>query len=176
MRAAFQHSQVFLSVFTVRECRVAVVGVNALDVRLRRHVRQMALAQTRGTPRLRHPARAGGRLQRRFRVQDELVRMPKIDFVNDKAGKPVGINEHIGRRPILAFGNADADMQMIEYTMGGEGRRLGLFLHHTDAEREFACDRKSRVGTLDKALDQADAKGWVIVDMKKHWKTVFPAR
>jgi len=105
-----------------------------------------------------------------------LVRMPKIDFINDKAGKPVGIYEHIGRRPILAFGNSDSDMQMIEYTLGGEGRRLGLFVHHTDAEREFAYDRKSHVGTLDKALDQAAANGWIIVDMKKDWKAVFPAR
>ena len=114
-----------------------------------------------------------------FQVKDGkpvLVRMPKIDFVNDKAGKPVGIYEHIGRRPILAFGNSDSDMQMIEYTMAGEGRRLGLFVHHTDADREFAYDRKSHVGTLDKALDQANANGWIIVDMKKDWKEVFPQR
>ncbi len=112
-----------------------------------------------------------------FQVKDgkpELVRMPKIDFINDKAGKPVGIYQHIGRRPILAFGNSDSDMQMIEYTMAGDGRRLGLFVHHTDAAREFAYDRKSHVGTLDKALDQAHAMGWIIVDMKKDWKTVFP--
>ena len=105
-----------------------------------------------------------------------LVRMPKIDFINDKAGKPVGIYEHIGRRPILAFGNSDSDMQMIEYTMAGEGRRMGLFVHHTDADREYAYDRKSHVGTLDKALDQADANGWIIVDMKKDWKKVFPKK
>ena len=114
-----------------------------------------------------------------FQVKDGkpvLVRMPKIDFINDKAGKPVGIYEHIGGQPILAFGNSDSDMQMIEYTMGGEGRRLGLFVHHTDAEREFAYDRKSHVGTLDKALDQAAANGWVIVDMKKDWKAVFPKK
>jgi phosphoglycolate phosphatase-like HAD superfamily hydrolase len=112
-----------------------------------------------------------------FQVKDGkpvLVRMPKIDFINDKAGKPVGIYEHIGHRPILAFGNFDSDMQMIEYTLAGEGRRLGLFVHHTDAEREYAYDRKSHVGTLDKALDQADTNGWVIVDMKTDWKKVFP--
>jgi phosphoglycolate phosphatase-like HAD superfamily hydrolase len=112
-----------------------------------------------------------------FQVKDGkpvLVRMPKIDFINDKAGKPVGIYEHIGRRPILAFGNSDSDMQMIQYTMAGEGRRLGLFVHHTDADREYAYDRKSHVGTLDKALDGADANGWIIVDMKKDWKAVFP--
>ena len=105
-----------------------------------------------------------------------LVRMPKIDFINDKAGKPVGIYQHIGRRPILAFGNSDSDIQMVEYTMAGEGRRLGLFVHHTDAEREYAYDRKSHVGTLDKALDQAATNGWVIVDMKKDWKQMFPVK
>jgi phosphoserine phosphatase len=105
-----------------------------------------------------------------------LVRQPKIDFVNDKAGKPVGIYEHIGQRPILAFGNSDSDMQMIEYTVAGGGRRLGLFVHHTDADREYAYDRKSHVGTLDKALDQADANGWIVVDMKKEWQTIFPPK
>jgi phosphoserine phosphatase len=105
-----------------------------------------------------------------------LVRMPEIGFINDKAGKPVGIYEHIGRRPILAFGNSDSDLQMVEYTTAGEGRRLGLFLRHTDAEREYAYDRKSPIGTLDKALDRADANGWIIVDMQKDWSTVFPAR
>ena len=121
----------------------------------------------------------GSSIVSEFKTRDgksELVRMPKIDFIDDKAGKPVGIYEHIGLRPILAFGNADADIQMIEYTKAGTGRRLGLFVHHTDADREYAYDRKSRVGTLDKALDQADAKGWVIVDMKKDWKSVFPDR
>ena len=105
-----------------------------------------------------------------------LVRMPKIGFINDKAGKPVGIYEHIGRRPILAFGNSDSDMQMIEYTTAGDGRRLGLYVHHTDAEREYAYDRESHVGKLDEALDQADANGWIIVDMKNDWKSVFPTK
>jgi len=86
----------------------------------------------------------------------------------------VGIYPHIGRRPILAFGNSDGDMQMIEYTTVGEGRRLGLFVHYTDAEREYACDRKSHVGKLDKALDQAAANDWIVVDMKNDWETVFP--
>jgi phosphoserine phosphatase len=108
--------------------------------------------------------------------KSEFVRMPKIDFVNDKAGKQVGIYQHIGIRPILAFGNSDSDMQMIKYTKAGKGRRLGLFVHHTDAEREYAYDRNSHVGVLDKALDQADANGWIIVDMKKEWKQVFPAK
>lgn len=114
-----------------------------------------------------------------FQVKDgkpALVRTPKINFVNDKAGKPVGIYEHIGRRPILAFGNSDSDIEMIEYTVAGDGPRLGLFLHHTDDDREFAYDRKSHVGTLDKALDQAAANGWVIVDMKNDWSRVIPAK
>jgi len=108
--------------------------------------------------------------------QPALVRTPKLAFVNDKAGKPVGIYDYIGRRPILAFGNSDSDMQMVEYTIAGEGRRVGLFVHHTDADREYAYDRESHVGTLDKALDQAQARGWIIVDMDRDWGTVFPAR
>jgi len=114
-----------------------------------------------------------------FQIKDGkpvLVRMPKIDFINDKAGKPVGIYEHIGRRPILAFGNADADMQMIQYTKAGKGRRLGLFVHHTDADREYAYDRKSHVGKLDKVLDVAADNDWIIVSIKDDWKTVFPDR
>jgi len=121
----------------------------------------------------------GSSVASEYQVKDgkpEIVRLPKIGFIDDKAGKPVGIYEHIGRRPILAFGNSDSDMEMVEYTTGSEGRRLGLYVHHTDAEREFAYDRKSHVGTLDKALDQAESKGWIIVDMKKDWKAVFPAK
>lgn len=102
-----------------------------------------------------------------------IVRKPKLGFVDDKAGKPVGIYEHIGMRPILAFGNSDSDMQMIEYTTAGEGRRLGLYLHHTDADREYAYDRDSHVGTLDRVLELANDEGWVIVDMKRDWRTVF---
>jgi phosphoglycolate phosphatase-like HAD superfamily hydrolase len=112
-----------------------------------------------------------------FKIVDgkpQIIRMPKIDFIDDKEGKPVGIYQHIGRRPILAFGNADADMQMIQYTKAGAGPRLGLYVHHTDAEREYAYDRESHVGKLDKALDMADANGWIIVDMKKDWKRIFP--
>ena len=101
--------------------------------------------------------------------------MPKIDFIDDKAGKPLGIYEHIGVRRILAFGNSDSDMQMIQYATTGAGQRLGLFVHHTDADREFVYDRKSHVGTLDKALDQAATNDWIIVDMKKDWKQVTPS-
>jgi phosphoserine phosphatase len=121
----------------------------------------------------------GSSIVTEFQVKDGkpvLVRMPKVDFINDKAGKPVGIYQHIGRRPILAFGNSDSDTQMIEYTMAGEGLRMGLFVHHTDAKREYAYDRKSHVGTLDKALDRAAAEGWIIVDMKKDWNKVFPGK
>ena len=114
-----------------------------------------------------------------YQVKDgkpEIVRLPKINFINDKAGKPVGIYQHIGRRPIFAFGNSDSDIQMIEYATAGEGPGLGLFLHHTDAEREFAYDRESHVGTLDRALDAAVENGWVIVDMKRDWLRIFPER
>jgi hypothetical protein len=103
-----------------------------------------------------------------------MVRIPALNFIDDKAGKPVGIYEHIGRRPILAFGNSDGDIQMAEYTITGEGRRLGLFVHHTDAVREYAYDRDTHVGKLDKGLDEAPEYGWIIVDMKKDWKVVFP--
>ena len=121
----------------------------------------------------------GSSIVSEYKVQDGkpvIVRMPKIDFIDDKAGKPIGIYEHIGRRPILAFGNSDGDVQMIEYTTSGAGRRLGLFVHHTDADREYAYDRKSHVGTLNAGLDRASAMGWIIVDMKKDWKQVFPDR
>jgi phosphoglycolate phosphatase-like HAD superfamily hydrolase len=104
----------------------------------------------------------------------ELVKEPKIEFVDDGPGKPVGINRFIGRRPILAFGNSDGDQQMLEYVAAGSGARLALLLHHTDAVREWAYDRHSEIGKLDKALDEANAKGWPVVDMKADWKTVFP--
>lgn len=119
----------------------------------------------------------GSSIASEFQIKNgtpEIVRMPKIDFINDKAGKPVGIYEHIGQRPILAFGNSDADIEMIQYTKAGSGRSLGLFVHHTDAEREYAYDRKSHVGRLDKALDEAAANDWIIVSMKTDWKVIFP--
>ena len=121
----------------------------------------------------------GSSVKTEFQLKDgkpALVRLPEVNFIDDKAGKPVGIYQHIGRRPILAFGNSDSDMQMIQYTMAGEGRRMGLFVHHTDAEHEYAYDRKSHVGTLDKVLDQAGAKGWIVVDMKQDWKRIFPGK
>ncbi|NBC15112.1 MAG: haloacid dehalogenase-like hydrolase, partial [Gammaproteobacteria bacterium] len=98
-----------------------------------------------------------------------------ITFIDDKAGKPVGIQRHIGRRPILAFGNSDGDYQMLEWTSAGPGRRLGLILHHDDAEREYAYDRDSHAGRLDKALDAAETQGWTVVSMERDWANVFPA-
>jgi phosphoglycolate phosphatase-like HAD superfamily hydrolase len=103
-----------------------------------------------------------------------LMRLPKVDFIDDKAGKPVGIQKFIGRRPIFAFGNSDGDQQMLEWTAAGSGARFMGLVHHTDAEREWAYDRKSHVGQLDKALDEALAKGWTVVSMKDDWKTIFP--
>jgi haloacid dehalogenase-like hydrolase len=102
-----------------------------------------------------------------------LMRLPEIDFIDDGPGKPVGINAHIGRRPIAAFGNSDGDLQMLEWAKGGGGVRFALIVHHTDAEREWAYDRKSSVGKLDKALDAAQAESWTVVDMKNDWKRVF---
>jgi phosphoserine phosphatase len=102
-----------------------------------------------------------------------LVRLPEVNFIDDKAGKPVGINQHIGRRPIAAFGNSDGDLQMLQWTCLTDGARFCLVVHHTDAEREWAYDRDSHIGKLDKALDEAKARGWTIVDMKEDWKRVF---
>ncbi len=119
----------------------------------------------------------GSRIKKSFLERDGtfvIAREAAIDFVDDKAGKPIGIHNHIGRRPIAAFGNSDGDLQMLQWTTSGEGARLGVIVHHTDAEREYAYDRKGHVGRLDKALDEAPERGWVVVDMKKDWKVVFP--
>jgi phosphoglycolate phosphatase-like HAD superfamily hydrolase len=103
-----------------------------------------------------------------------LMKEAKVEFVDDGPGKPVGINRFIGRRPILAFGNSDGDQQMLEWTAAGDGLRFMGIVHHTDADREWAYDRTSHVGKLDKALDEATAKGWTIVSMKDDWKTIYP--
>jgi len=103
-----------------------------------------------------------------------LVRLPEIDFINDKAGKPVGIYKFIGRRPIAAFGNSDGDLQMLQWTAAGKGPRFMMLIHHTDGEREWAYDRQSHIGRLDKALDEAQSRGWTIVDMKKDWQVIYP--
>jgi phosphoglycolate phosphatase-like HAD superfamily hydrolase len=103
-----------------------------------------------------------------------LMKLPELNFNDDKGGKPVAIQIHIGRHPIAAFGNSDGDLQMLEWARQGAGVRFALIVHHTDAEREWAYDRKSAIGKLDKALDAAQAEGWTIVDMKNDWKRVFP--
>jgi phosphoglycolate phosphatase-like HAD superfamily hydrolase len=105
-----------------------------------------------------------------------LVRLPTLNFIADKAGKPVGIHYQIGRRPIAAFGNSDGDYQMLEWVTSAPGARLGLIVHHTDGEREFAYDRKSQMGRLDRGLNDSGSRGWVVVDMKQDWKTVFKAQ
>ena len=102
-----------------------------------------------------------------------LFRLPEINFVDDGVGKPVGINEHVGRRPIAAFGNSDGDLEMLQWTTKTGRRGLGLIVHHTDGEREYAYDRKSEFGRLDKALDVAEVNGWTVVDMKNDWKRIF---
>jgi phosphoserine phosphatase len=119
----------------------------------------------------------GSSIKTKFEMRDgrpTLFRLPEINFIDDKAGKPVGINQYIGRRPIAAFGNSDGDLQMLQWTTLGDGRRLGLIVHHTDAEREYAYDRKSPFGKLDKALDAAESDQWTVVDMKRDWKVIFP--
>jgi len=103
-----------------------------------------------------------------------LLKEPKIEFVDDGPGKPVGINHFIGRRPLLAFGNSDGDHQMLQWTAAGGGPRFMGIVHHTDADREWAYDRTSHIGKLDKAWDEALARGWTVVDMKKDWKRVYP--
>jgi len=119
----------------------------------------------------------GSSIRTKYEVRDGqpvLVRLPEIDFIDDKAGKPVGINRHIGRRPILAFGNSDGDFEMLEWTTAGSGPRLGLLLHHDDGDREFAYDRKSAAGRLDRGLDEAGRRGWVLVSVKDDWRVVHP--
>jgi phosphoglycolate phosphatase-like HAD superfamily hydrolase len=103
-----------------------------------------------------------------------LIKLPQVLFIDDKAGKPEGIQSVIGQRPIFAFGNSDGDQQMLEWTAAGRGARFMGLVHHDDAEREWAYDRKSRIGTLDKAWDEAMAKGWIVLSMKDDWKTIFP--
>ena len=119
----------------------------------------------------------GSSIKTKYELRDGrpvLMRLPELNFIDDKAGKPVGINQHIGRRPIAAFGNSDGDFQMLEWTTSGKGPRFGLIIHHTDAEREWAYDRESRVGKLDKGLDDAKERGWTVVSMKDDWNKIYP--
>jgi len=103
-----------------------------------------------------------------------IMKLTEVDFIDDKDGKPIGIQSHIGRRPIAAFGNSDGDLQMLQWSTAGAGARFALLVHHDDAEREWAYDRTSQIGKLDKAWDEATAKGWTVVSMKVDWKTIFP--
>ena len=119
----------------------------------------------------------GSSIKTSFRMRDgrpELFRLAEMNFIDDKAGKPIGINEYIGRRPIAAFGNSDGDLEMLQWTTMTGGVRLGLIVHHTDAEREYAYDRNTPFGRLDKALDAAALNKWTVVDMKRDWKVIFP--
>jgi hypothetical protein len=119
----------------------------------------------------------GSSIKVKYEVRDGqpvIVRLPEPDFIDDKAGKPVGIDKFIGRRPVMAFGNSDGDFEMLEWTTTAKGPRFGLIVHHTDADREWAYDRKSPIGRLDKALDEAPKRGWVMADMKRDWKVIYP--
>ena len=119
----------------------------------------------------------GSSLKAKYEVRDGkpvIVKLPEIHLIDDKEGKPVGIHQHIGQRPIFAAGNSDGDYQMLEWTTAGDGPRFGIIVHHTDAKREWAYDRKSHIGQLNKGLDDASKKGWIVIDMKNDWKKVFP--
>jgi phosphoserine phosphatase len=120
----------------------------------------------------------GSTIRTRFEMRDGkpvIVRLPEIDFIDDREGKPVAITKFIGRRPVLAFGNSDGDLQMLQWTAAGAGARFMGIVHHTDGVREFAYDRNSSVGRLDEALHEATANGWTVVDMKRDWRVIFPA-
>jgi phosphoglycolate phosphatase-like HAD superfamily hydrolase len=115
--------------------------------------------------------------KQKFELRDGkpvLVKLPALDFLDDQEGKPIAIQKFIGRRPLAAFGNSDGDLAMLQWTCGGAGARFCLYVHHTDAEREWAYDRASSIGRLDKGLDEARAKGWTVVSMKSDWKKIFP--
>ena len=121
----------------------------------------------------------GSSIKTRYEVRNgkpAIVRLPEIDFIDDKAGKPVGIHKFIGRRPVAAFGNSDGDFQMLEWTTSAPGARLGVIVHHDDAQREFAYDRASHVGKLVRGLDEGPARGWTIVSVKSDWKQVYFGR
>ena len=119
----------------------------------------------------------GSSLKAAYEVRDGtpvLVKLPELNFHDEYEGKPIAINHHIGKKPIFAAGNSDGDFHMLEYTTAGPGRRLGLIVHHTDAEREWAYDRAGPVGRLDKGLDEASQRGWILADMKRDWQVIFP--
>ncbi len=119
----------------------------------------------------------GSSVKTKFEVRDGvpvIARLPELNFIDDKEGKPVGIQQHIGRRPIFAAGNSDGDFQMLQWTTAGKGPRFAMYVHHTDAEREWAYDRDSSIGNLDRGLDEGPKLGWTFVDMKADWKQIYP--
>jgi phosphoserine phosphatase len=121
----------------------------------------------------------GSSIKTRYEIRDgkpAIVRLPEIDFIDDKTGKPLAIQKHIGRRPAMAFGNSDGDFQMLDWIKAGSGPRFAMIIRHDDAEREWAYDRESHIGRLDKALDASPEKGWIIASMRNDWKTIQPAR
>jgi hypothetical protein len=119
----------------------------------------------------------GSSIKTKFELRDGtavLVRLPEINFIDDKAGKPVGINQHIGRRPVAAFGNSDGDIEMLQYTDSGKGAHLEMLVLHDDARREYAYTCDTKVGRLCKGLELAKKRGWLLISMKHDWKTIFP--
>jgi hypothetical protein len=122
----------------------------------------------------------GSSVKTRYELRDGkpvIVRLPELDFIDDKAGKPVGIHKFIGKRPVAAFGNSDGDFEMLEWTTSAPGARLGVIVHHDDEGREYAYDRNSAFGKLDRGLDEAGKRGWLVVSMKNDWRMVYaPAR
>ena len=119
----------------------------------------------------------GSSIKTKFEIRDGtpvLARLPELNFIDDKEGKPVAIQQHIGRRPIIAFGNSDGDFQMLEWTTAGKGPRLALIVHHDDAQSEYAYDRGSHIGKLEKGLDEAPQRGWTIISMQNDWKSIYP--
>lgn len=121
----------------------------------------------------------GSSIKTKFEVRDGkpvIVRLPELNFIDDKAGKPAAIQHHIGRRPVMAFGNSDGDFQMLEWTTAGTGSRFALLVHHDDAEREWAYNRESPIGKLSRGLDEAPTRGWTVVSMKTDWSAIHPGR
>jgi len=120
----------------------------------------------------------GSSIKTKYEVRNgvpAIIRLPQVNFIDDKEGKPVGINQHVGRRPIAAFGNSDGDFQMLEWVTSGSGTRFGLLVHHDDAKREYAYDRKTPFGRLARGLDEGPKRGWTIVSMKDDWRTIYPS-
>jgi phosphoserine phosphatase len=121
----------------------------------------------------------GSAIKTKFEIvngQPQLIGLPELQFIDDGENKPIGIQQRIGRRPVMAFGNSDGDREMLLWTTAGKGPRFGMLIHHTDDVREVAYDRQSSIGRLNAALDMAPEKGWTVVDMKREWKEIFPPK